>query len=116
MKILSVKIGSVDIPVKRFTSFITTSKLSEVLDMESVSDDDVKFLSKEQNIRTMEEGDTRIAKLGRSFLYTYALTRQQQGLLKDFLTRNHITVEFAEPIEQWLFATTTEREHLGGGQ
>jgi len=114
MKIISVKLGTITIPVHKFVDYIKSSTLSNELSMEVISDDDVKFLSKVQNIRMMEPDDPRIKKLNRNYLFTHAMTKEQQGIMLDFFKRNHLTVEFLEPVSNWLYATMPESNLASG--
>ena len=118
MKINNVKLGTIEIPVKKFIEFLIDSSLANQLDLQVLDDGNIKFISKEQNIRMMEESDPRIVKLKRKYLFTYAMTREQQDIMLDFFKRNHFIVEFAEPVSSWLYATMSEANlnNNGGAQ
>ena len=118
MEITSVKLGNIDIDLNKFIEFLGGHKqLSKLFNIEIVDSDthNVKFLSTVQNIRLMNEGDERIQRLGRPYLFTWALTKEQQKTLVDWFKANHLTVEFSEPIDSWVYATQSEESYKNQG-
>ena len=116
MKIKSVKLGRFDVTITKFLDFIKDSNLKSIVNIEvDMDEDSAKFLSLVQNIRMLPEGDERITKLNRPFLYTWALTKEQQKKVRDWFEANHITVEFEQSMDQWKYATESEETYKARG-
>lgn len=71
---------------------------------------DWKFLSIDTNIKYMKEGDERIKKLGRPYLFTHAPTKQQVESLMAFLNKNNICLDCTPSINEWVLSDKTEKE------
>ena len=74
MEFKSISIGGVRLSKVKFMQFLKNSSIG----LETIYNaPDLKILSKEINVKLLEDGDERISKVGRKYLTTKALTKKQ---------------------------------------
>lgn len=113
MKIESVFIGPLKISVNDFIQWASLRLEKLGLEITNNDGDETKVLSIEANIKYMKEGDARIEKLGRKFLYTHAPTHKQIVELTAFIKKNNLDIKFNPSVDSWIKADKTEAEMIG---
>lgn len=111
MKIESVYIGPLKITTSDFLEWISPRLEKLGLELEyKYAEKEARLLSKAGNIKYMKDGDPRIEKLGRKFLYTHAPTGSQAEAFKTFLSKNNILASFSPDVDSWIKSDKPESE------
>lgn len=111
MKVNSIYVGPLKIDKNEFFDWANPrlEKLGMFIER-NTEKKEWRILSLETNVKFMKEGDERITKLNRPYLFTHALTLKQRDELNLFLKRNNIAFDCSPPICDWTIADKTEKE------